>query len=176
MNTLINQLILTYANYDRPMKRFHMVKVAGSTFRHILQAAKNETIIEAGRLAGSDGPKASILAKSGELTPENALSYLKTMGNYSALFEYSEMIHGGKVSVTLTHDFGPKGSLFLQEYVRSIFEPIGGQLSSRETRTRSSSRSSDNRFEAGKKSDDTFQLQLHAKNTIGSIAPAGPEP
>ena len=59
VNTLINQLILTYANYDRPMKRFHMVKVAGSTFRHILQAAKNETIIEAGRLAGSDGPKAA---------------------------------------------------------------------------------------------------------------------
>ncbi len=47
------------------------------------------------------------------------------MGNYSALFEYSEVIHGGKVSVTLTHDFGPKGSLFLQVTVRAIFEQIG---------------------------------------------------
>jgi hypothetical protein len=128
VNTLINQLILTYANYDRPMKRFHMVKVSASTFRHILRASKNETIIEAGNLAGSDGPKTSILAKSGELSTENALTYLKTMGNYSALFEYSEVMHGGKVSVTLTHDFGPKGSLFLQEYVRSIFEPIGKPL------------------------------------------------
>ena len=36
VNTLINQLILTYANYDRPMKRFHMVKMSASTFRHIL--------------------------------------------------------------------------------------------------------------------------------------------
>jgi hypothetical protein len=128
VNTLINQLILTYANYDRPMKRFHMVKVSASTFRHILRAAKNETIIEAGNLAGADGPKTSILARSGEFTAENALSYLKTMGNYSALFEYSEVMHGGKVSVTLTHDFGPKGSLFLQEYVRAIFEPIGKPL------------------------------------------------
>jgi hypothetical protein len=128
VNTLINQLILTYANYDRPMKRFHMVKVSASTFRHILRAAKNETIIEAGHLAGNDGPRTSILAKSGELTVENALTYLKTMGNYSSLFEYSEVMHGGKVSVTLTHDFGPKGSLFLQEYVRSIFEPIGKPL------------------------------------------------
>jgi hypothetical protein len=128
VNTLINQLILTYANYDRPMKRFHIVKVSASTFRHILQAARNETIIEAGKLAGNDGPKTSILAKSGELTAENALDYLKTMGDYSALFEYSELIHGGKVNITLTHDFGPKGSLFLQEYVRSIFEPIGKQL------------------------------------------------
>jgi hypothetical protein len=128
VNTLVNQLILTYANYDRPMKRFHMVKMSASTFRHILRAAKNETIIEAGTLAGNDGPKTSILAMSGELTTENALSYLKTMGNYSALFEYSEVMHGGKVSVTLTHDFGPKGSLFLQEYVRAIFEPIGKPL------------------------------------------------
>jgi len=125
VNTLINQLILTYANYDRPMKRFHMVKVSGSTFRHILQAARNETIVEAGKLAGNDGPKTSILARSGEFTVDSALNYLKTMGNYSALFEYSEVMHGGKVNVTLTHDFGPKGSLFLQEYVQSIFEPMG---------------------------------------------------
>jgi hypothetical protein len=125
VNTLINQLILTYSNYDRPMKRFHMVKVSGSTFRHILQAAKDETIIGAGKLAGSDGPKTAILAKSGEVTPENVLSYLKDMSNYSALFEYSEVMHGGKVSVTLTHDFGQKGSLFLQEYVLAIFGQIG---------------------------------------------------
>ena len=39
VNTLLNQLLLTYANYDRPMKRFHMVKMPASTFRHILQAA-----------------------------------------------------------------------------------------------------------------------------------------
>jgi hypothetical protein len=128
VNTLINQLILTYANYDRPMKRFHMVKVSASSLRHILGAAKNETIIEAGHLAGSDGPKTSILARSGELTADSALNYLKTMGIYSALFEYSDVMHGGKVSVTLTHDFGPKGSLFLQEYVRAIFEPIGRPL------------------------------------------------
>lgn len=128
VNTLLNQLILTYANYDRPMKRFHVVKVSGSTFRHILHAARKETIIEAGNLAGKDGPKAFILATYGELTPENALDYLKTMGNYSSLFEYSEVMHGGKMSVTLTHDFGPKGSLFLQEYVRAIFEPVGKPL------------------------------------------------
>jgi len=128
VNTLINQLILTYANYDRPMKRFHMVKVSASTFRHILHAAKNETIVEAGNLAGNDGPKTFIVAKSGEVNIENALAYLKTMGNFSALFEYSEVMHGGKVSITLTHDFGPKGSLFLQEYVRAVFEPIGKPL------------------------------------------------
>jgi hypothetical protein len=125
VNTLLNQLLLTYANYDRPMKRFHMVKMPASTFRHILQAANDQTIIEAGRAAGGDVPKTYIHAKWGDLTEENALNYLKTMGNHANLFEYSEVSHDGKINVALSHDFGSKGSLFLQSFVQAIFEPLG---------------------------------------------------
>jgi hypothetical protein len=125
VNTLLNQLLLTYANYDRPMKRFHMVKMPASTFRHILQAANNQTIIEAGKAAGEDVPKTYIHARWGDLTEENALNYLKTMGNHANLFEYSEVTHDGKINVALSHDFGPKGSLFLQSFVQAIFEPLG---------------------------------------------------
>ncbi len=125
VNTLLNQLVLAYANYDRPMKRFHMIKVPASSFKHILEAAINEAVIEAGNLAGKDVPNTYIRAKWGELTVENALSYLKTTADYTNLFEYSEVVRAGKVNVTLTHDFGPKGSLFLQRYVQAIFEPLG---------------------------------------------------
>jgi hypothetical protein len=124
VNTLLNQLVLAYANYDRPMKRFHMLKLPASSFKHILEAATDEAIIEAGNSAGKDVPKTYIRAKWGELTVENALSYLKTTADYTSLFEYSEVMHGGKVNVTLTHDFGAKGSLFLQHYVHAIFEPM----------------------------------------------------
>jgi hypothetical protein len=125
LNTLLNQLVLTYANYDRPMKRFHMIKLPASSFLHLLQAATNMTIIEAGNAAGKDVPKTYINAKWGELTVENALNYLKTTADYTSLFEYSEVSRGGKINVTLSHDFGAKGSLFLQRYVQAIFEPMG---------------------------------------------------
>jgi hypothetical protein len=125
VNTLINQLVLTYANYDRPMKRFHMIKLPASNFKHILEAATNEAIIEAGNSAGKDVPNTYIRAKWGELSVENALNYLKTTADYTNLFEYSEVVRGGKVNVTLSHDFGAKGSLFLQHYVQRIFEPLG---------------------------------------------------
>ena len=125
VNTLLNQLVLTYANYDRPMKRFHMIKVPASSFKHILLAATDEAIIEAGKSTGKDVPGTYIRARWGELTVENALSYLKSTADNTNLFEYSEVMHGGKVNVTLTHDFGAKGSLFLQRYVQAIFEPLG---------------------------------------------------
>ncbi len=125
VNTLLNQLVLAYANFDRPMKRFHMIKVPASSFKHLLEAAVNEAVIEAGNSAGKDVPNTYIRAKWGELTVENALSYLKTTADYTNLFEYSEVVRAGKVNVTLTHDFGAKGSLFLQRYVQAIFEPLG---------------------------------------------------
>ena len=125
VNTLLNQLVLTYAKYDRPMKRFQMIKLPASTFRYLLQGAKNETTIEAGTSAGNDVPKTYIVAKWGEVTVEACLDYLRTMSTYSKLFDYSEIIHDGKVNVTLSHNFGAKGSLFLQYYVEAIFAPLG---------------------------------------------------
>lgn len=101
-----------------------MLKLPASSFKHILEAATNEAIIEAGNSAGKDVPNTYIRAEWGKLTVENALSYLKTTADYTNLFEYSEVVRGGRVNVTLTHDFGAKGSLFLQRYVQAIFEPL----------------------------------------------------
>ena len=124
INTLLNQLLLTYVNYDRPMNRFQMLKLAASTFRHVLQGSHDETIAEAGRLAGSDVPRTFILAKCGRLTKENSLNYLKTMSTYAKLFDYSEVLNEGALSVTLSHNFGAKGTLFLQHYVKAMFAPV----------------------------------------------------
>lgn len=128
VNTMFNQLLLTYAKYDRPMKRFHMLKLPASSFMHLLQAATDEAAMEAGKSAGKDVPKTYIGAKWGELTAEGALDYLRTTADHANLFEYSEVIRGGKINVTLSHDFGAKGSLFLQSYVQAIFEPLGKPL------------------------------------------------
>lgn len=125
VNTLLNQLVLTYANFDRPMKRFRMIKLPASTFKHLLLAATNETVTEAGHSTGEDVPKTYMRAKWGEVTVESALNYLKITADHTNLFEYSEVTRGGKVNVTLSHDFGAKGSLFLQRYVQAIFEPLG---------------------------------------------------
>ncbi len=125
VNTLLNQLLLGYASYDQPMKRFQMIKLPAATFRYVLQAATNEKIAEAGRLAGDDVPKTYILAKWGVLTPENCLDYLRAMSKHAKLFDYSEVVHDGMLSVTLSHGFGAKGSLFLQNYVTEVFARSG---------------------------------------------------
>ena len=53
---------------------------------------------------------------------------MRLMGSYSNIADYSEVTHAGKTSVTLSHDLGPKWSLFLANYCESIFKAAGRQV------------------------------------------------
>jgi hypothetical protein len=128
LNTLANQMFVSYADYDRYLERFHMVKLSTPTLKRIINAATDEAIIDAGAAAGASVPESFMLAKTGEVSISNALEYLGLMGAHANLFDYSEVGHGGKVSVTMTHDLGPKGSLFLAQYVAAIFKHLDRTL------------------------------------------------
>jgi hypothetical protein len=132
LNTLANQMFTSYADYDRFLEKFHMVKLSIPTLKRIINAATDEAIVDAGSAAGGSVPESFILAKTGSLSVQSALDYLKLMGAHANLFDYSEVTHEGKTSVTLTHDLGTKGSLFLTRYAEAIFKPLGKQLKIRQ--------------------------------------------
>ncbi len=44
LNTLANQLFMSYAEYDRFLQKFHMVKVSSPNFKRVLNAATKEAI------------------------------------------------------------------------------------------------------------------------------------
>lgn len=132
LNTLANQMFVAYSDYDRYLQKFHMVKLSTPTLKRIINAATEQAIIEAGRTAGSSVPESFILAKTGELSVPNSLDYLRMMGAHANLFDYSEVSHGGKLLVTMTHDLGPQGSLFLTSYVEAIFAALGKGLKVRQ--------------------------------------------
>lgn len=124
VNTLVNQILLSYTNFDKFIKKLHMLKISRPTFRRVLEAASDEAIIQAGQSAGTDVPKFFILAKDGTLTLQSVLSHLKDLGDYGNLFEFTESLQNRKRTVTLAHELGPKGTLFLAHYVQTVFESI----------------------------------------------------
>jgi hypothetical protein len=128
LNTLVNQMFVSYAEYDRFLQKFHMVKLSIPTLKRIINAATEEAIVDAGSAAGAGVPEGFILAKTGELSVQSALDYLKSMGAYANLFDYSEVTHDGNNSVTLAHDLGPKGSMFLTHYVEALFKAMNKEL------------------------------------------------
>jgi hypothetical protein len=135
VNTLHNLVLLTFADYDRFLNEFHMIKLSSSTFNRILKATNDEAIIEAGRNAGKNVPKGFMQAKDGRISEINCIEYLKLMSQYANLFQFNVSRSESGTSITLIHDFGEKGSLFFSEYVKSVFGlvDVRVQVSSSET-------------------------------------------
>jgi histone H3/H4 len=128
INTLANQLFVTYAEYDRYLSKFHMIKLSAPTFKRILNASTDDAIVEAARAAGASVPVSFILAQKGEYTLGNAIDYLRTMGAHANLFDFSESVGSGSSTITLTHDLGSHGSVFLANYVESLLKPLGTEF------------------------------------------------
>lgn len=124
VNTLVNQVILSYANFDRHVKKLHMMKISRPTFRRVLDAAPEDAIIEAGKQAGGDVPRFFILVKGRGLSLQAVLDHLRDLGDYGNLYEYTESAQDGKKVVTLGHELGPKGTLFFAHYVQAALENV----------------------------------------------------
>ena len=124
VNTLLNQLLLSYAMYDRFLKRFQVVKLTSSSFKHLLEAADEDQIARAGAAAGKDAPRALISARAGEINLEKVIDFIRDTGDYTDMFEYSEIKVGGKTTITLSHSLGRKGSLYIERYLQSLLSSI----------------------------------------------------
>ena len=128
INTIANQLFLAYAEHDRHLKKYGVVKVVTPLWNLLVNAASDEAIIEAGKAMGPIIVPTTIISMRGELTAEGILDWLRRMGSYANLFDYNEISHGGKVMVTVSHTSGPKESLLLATYLDTLFRSIGKQV------------------------------------------------
>jgi hypothetical protein len=121
VNTLVNQLFLGYSHYDRLMKRFQVMKLPAMIFKTILDGSTDEAVIAAAKSAGESIAKTFVITKFGSYTLENVLEGFRTSASYINAFEYSEFLAPGKITITLTHNLGRKGTLFLKEWVQFQF-------------------------------------------------------
>ncbi len=128
LNTLVNQLFLSYANFDRFFQKLGMLKMSKVAYRKILKAAPDKEIIEAATEVAQNSAKIIILAKYGTLSLTSVLDYLNNLAEYAYFVEYNEVLSPeGKRVITLMHSYGEKGSIFLKAYAKSLFEQIDMQ-------------------------------------------------
>jgi hypothetical protein len=132
LNTIANQIFLAYAEYDRFLSKFGMLKVGLPTFSYVLNAASDEAVAEAGKLAGSGIIPSLVLTTHGELSVPGVLEWVRRIGTYSNMIDYSEISHGGRTSITVSHELGPKGSLFWANYLESLLKTTGNQVKFRQ--------------------------------------------
>lgn len=124
VNTLMNHIIDSYVNFDRYSKAMHTIKIPGQLLRYLLEVIHDSMIIKAGQTAGENVAESIILVKYGTLTFESVINHLRDLSRYGNLFEYNEVDTNEKLTISLMHQFGLKGSLLIAHYVQSIFNRI----------------------------------------------------
>lgn len=125
LNTLVNQLFLSYANFDRYFQRLGMLKMSKVTFRKILKAAPDNEVVELASEVAQNSSRIIILARYGALSLTSVLDYLNNLADYAYFVERSEVVSpAGKRVITLIHSYGEKGSIFVKAYAKALFEQI----------------------------------------------------
>ena len=124
-NTLVNQILKQYAEFDRFARKINTVKISSAPFRGILSAANVDQLIEVAKSAGSSIPQAFTTAKSGKIDLESFIRHIRSLSRYAQLFEFSETADAHRRVVTLIHDFGLNWSIFLVHYITEMFAQIG---------------------------------------------------
>jgi len=123
LNTLVNQIFSSYANFDQLFERMGYVKVSKMDFRNILELVSDKDVAEVARRSTEDSAEALILAKYGTLSLTTVLEMVKTWLRYSNYAEYSEVQSPeGKRIITLNHNNRMKLSIYLSQCVSSCFE------------------------------------------------------
>jgi hypothetical protein len=125
LNTLVDQLFDSHANYERFIEKMGMMRMAKMTFRRVLEIAPKEAVAHAARLHAEDQGKVAAISKYGELNVTNILDGLLHMFAYGGWGEYHESeTSQGKRVITLMHNLGENGSVYLLNFVESIFKEI----------------------------------------------------
>lgn len=122
LNTLVNQLFLSFANFDRYFQKFGMTKISKVSYRKTLKVIPDAEVVELAREVAQNSGKVVILARYGAVSLKGVLDWLKDLADYAHWFEYHEA-HSpeGKRVITLTHDMGVKFSTFMVTYTKELF-------------------------------------------------------
>ena len=125
LNTLVNQLFLSFANFDRYFQKFGMLKISKVAYRRTLKGVPDQEIVEAATEVAQNSARVILFTRYGTLSLAGVLEYLKSLADYAYWFEYNEVVSSErKRVVTLTHSLGKKFSLFMTAYSKSLFEQI----------------------------------------------------
>ena len=125
VNTLVNQLFLSFANFDRYFQKFGMAKISKVAYRKTLRSVPDAEVTELAREVAQNSGKVIILARHGTVSLKGILDWLQDLSDYAQWFQYNEVNSpGGSHVITLTHDLGVKFSTFMVAYARELFGQI----------------------------------------------------
>jgi len=122
LNTLANQIFGDHVEFGQFMKKFGMVEMSRGSFRDLLDILDDKNIINFAKSIGAKEPKDFILFKWAELSPKSISEFISMYFEYCGYGVCNMQTSESKITVSIHHEFGKKGSLFLKSFLEAIIQ------------------------------------------------------
>lgn len=120
LNTLANQIFGNFAEFDTYAEKFGILKISTDTFRRLLVVIPQKDLAIVASNCGSEEAKEFILFKWKEIDYKNVIEFIKTYFVYCGYGQCDIESRNGKTMISVHHDLGEKGSLYLKHFLEGL--------------------------------------------------------
>jgi hypothetical protein len=125
VSALLNQIIRQYVLVTRFTERTPSITMSYGTFSPLIEHIDDEYLAEVAEKTGAIIPEEAILQRGQRLTFDNLKCYIREVyGTYGNWFNASENLVSGKERIHLSHQLNRKWSIYLGNYMNSMFNTI----------------------------------------------------
>ena len=127
LNVLANQIFGDYIEFDKIMKRFGMVEMSKGSFKNLLNSLDEKSIINFASSIGSKEPRDFVLFKWRELTADTVSQFIKMYFERCGYGTCDMQVDGMTSTISIHHDFGENGSIFLKAFLEATVQSSLGR-------------------------------------------------
>lgn len=125
VNALALRAVRRYAEWDSFADKFGFVDLPAAIVGRMIKDMSDEQVLEVGTWVGSTLLREYVTFWFKEVTLETVLEACpRLISKYGRLFEFEERNEGGRRTIVLKHQGGPKVSAFYEHVMQSAFREL----------------------------------------------------
>lgn len=127
VNTLANQIFGDYVEWQRYMERFGTIVLSRDAFKIVLDSLDEKNLLNLAIDIGEKAPKEFILFKWKGIATDNVIKFIKMYFDHCGYGTHDQTKTEGRVTFSIRHDLGKKGSLFLKTFLETLIKSTLGK-------------------------------------------------
>jgi len=127
LNTLANQVIVKYTNFERYLRRMNGMMLSQPMLSEFIKYLSEDSAIKAGKSLGKTSPQMMMSAMNGGITAGRVIELIHNLSFCANWFQYIEKREGERWKITLMHNMGRNWSQFITHYINGAFTAAGCQ-------------------------------------------------
>jgi uncharacterized protein (DUF1778 family) len=122
LNTLANQILGNYVQFERYMEKFGVLMMSHDAFLSLLTTLDEQNLISLAADIGSKEPKEFILFKWKDMNSENVTEFIKMYFEHCGYGTCDMEKTESNVAISIHHQLGQKGTTFLKTFLESLIQ------------------------------------------------------